>query len=198
MTTSKNQPNEMKPTPFKQPRGYLRSPLDLLKLNGRMFYYMVRVPWFKKSAQISRSYSEKLMLAVTGVSSCNYCSYLHTKTALASGVNIEEINRALKGELDNFTPDEAPGLAYAQHWCEQRSYPDNEVRNNVVKHYGEDKVRRMEASMMMVYFGNQCSNTLEAYHLDLVTEGKFCFILTLIPTAPIAWMIKTIGEFRHS
>ncbi len=47
---------------------------------------------------ISPAFRERLMLAVTAVNGCRYCSYFHTGEALKSGLSQEEISRLLSGE----------------------------------------------------------------------------------------------------
>ena len=50
------------------------------------------------------------MLAVTGVNSCVYCSYRHTKTALERRVNNDEIRDILNGEFGNVPENEQIAL----------------------------------------------------------------------------------------
>ena len=49
---------------------------------------------------LSPAFKERLMLAVTEVNDCRYCSYFHTRQALKSGVSPEEINRLLSGDVE--------------------------------------------------------------------------------------------------
>ncbi len=44
---------------------------------------------------ISHGFRERLMLAVTAVNGCRYCSYFHARQALKSGLTPEEISRLL-------------------------------------------------------------------------------------------------------
>ena len=44
---------------------------------------------------ISPAFRERLMLAVTAVDGCRYCSYFHAKQALKSGITPEEISQLL-------------------------------------------------------------------------------------------------------
>ena len=44
---------------------------------------------------ISPDFRERLMLAVTAVNGCRYCSYAHTRAALKGGLSREEISGLL-------------------------------------------------------------------------------------------------------
>jgi len=46
-----------------------------------------------KARRVSREFSERIMLAVTEVNGCRYCSYFHAKVALKAGME--------KGEIEN-------------------------------------------------------------------------------------------------
>jgi AhpD family alkylhydroperoxidase len=72
---------------------------------------------------ISPAFRERLMLAVTAVNGCRYCSYFHTGEALKSGLSREEISRLLSGQADACPPQEAPAVIYAQHWAESNARP---------------------------------------------------------------------------
>ena len=62
-------------------------------------------------------FRERLMLAVTAVNGCRYCSYFHAKQALKSGITPEEISRLLSGTVENCPEDETVAIIYAQHWA---------------------------------------------------------------------------------
>jgi AhpD family alkylhydroperoxidase len=55
----------------------------------------------KAKGLLSPVFRERLMLAVTAVNGCRYCSYFHAKQALKSGITQEEINQLLSGTVDN-------------------------------------------------------------------------------------------------
>ena len=62
---------------------------------------------------IPPTFRERLMLAVTAVDGCRYCSYFHARQALRSGLNPEEISRLLSGDADNCPEEEAVAVIYA-------------------------------------------------------------------------------------
>ncbi len=66
---------------------------------------------------ISPAFRERLMLAVTAVYGCRYCSYFHAKRGLKSGVDSEEAVALLAGSLEMCPSKEAIALLYAQQWA---------------------------------------------------------------------------------
>jgi AhpD family alkylhydroperoxidase len=115
-----------------------------------------------RSQRISRAFAEKIMLAVTAVNGCRYCSYGHAKTALASGVSPEEVDLLLSGEIGHVSPGEALALFFAQHYAESGDHPDPEMVQKLVKTYGQEKARDILAHIRMITFGNLSGNTFDA------------------------------------
>jgi len=76
---------------------------------------------------ISPAFRERLMLAVTAVNGCRYCSYFHAKQALKSGLTPSEIGQLLSGDVTYCPEEQAIALIYAQHWAEYDAHPDPEA-----------------------------------------------------------------------
>ena len=119
---------------------------------------------------ISAAFRERLMLAVTAVNGCRYCSYFHARQALKSGVSHEEISRLLSGDVTNCPEDEAAAVLFAQHWAESNTHPDPETVEQLRETYGADRAEAIEAYLHMIYLGNLLGNTWD-YFLYLVTFG---------------------------
>ena len=60
----------------------------------------------KRKKELSPSFIERIMLAVTQVNCCAICSYAHTKKALESGMSNKEIQNMLSGIIDDVPTDE--------------------------------------------------------------------------------------------
>jgi AhpD family alkylhydroperoxidase len=95
----------------------------------------------KDKGIISPAFRERLMLAVTAVNGCRYCSYFHTKQALKSGMTPEEIEVLLSGSIANCPEDESVALIYAQYWAESNARPDADAVNKLREVYGDEKSR---------------------------------------------------------
>ena len=110
---------------------------------------------------IDSAFRERLMLAVTAVHRCRYCSYAHTREALSSGVSQREIEALVQGMFEGSPSEEVTALLYAQHWAEANGNPETPVRDQVVAKYGEQMVRRMELVLRMIRVGNLSGNTFD-------------------------------------
>jgi AhpD family alkylhydroperoxidase len=66
-----------------------------------------RLKEVKNKGLISPAFQERLMLAVTAVEGCRYCSYFHARQALKSGVTPKEISQLLSGDVDSCPEEEA-------------------------------------------------------------------------------------------
>lgn len=120
---------------------------------------------------VSSAFRERLMLAVTAVNQCRYCSYFHARQALKSGVPQQDISNLLAGEIDACPPEEAPALAYAQHWAESDSKPDPEAADRLRAIYGEDKAVAINVLLRMIRLGNLTGNFFD-YLLYKVSFGR--------------------------
>ena len=122
--------------------------------------------------EIDRAFRERLMLAVTQVNGCRYCSYAHARMALTEGIAPEEIEALGQGMFTGSPPEEIPALLYAQHWAEADGQPDAEVRQHVAAQYGDPVVEKMELILRMIRMGNLLGNTWD-YVLYRISFGHW-------------------------
>jgi AhpD family alkylhydroperoxidase len=120
---------------------------------------------------IDGPFRERLMLAVTAVNRCKYCSYAHAKQALVEGLKAEEIKALQDGILDDCPESELPGLLYAQHWAETQGKPEPEVREQLREKYNEETVRAIELTLRTIQMGNLLGNTAD-YILYRLSFGR--------------------------
>lgn len=124
-------------------------------------------------AEIPPVFRERLMLAVTAVNECRYCSYFHAGQALKAGVPEQEMRSLLAGDLPADVPaEEIAGLLYAQHWAERSGQPDPEARRGLVQAYGETKAQAIEALLLMIQIGNLSGNSGD-YLLYRLSFGRW-------------------------
>ena len=125
-----------------------------------------------RSGLVSYSFRERLMLTVTEVNGCRYCSFFHAREALKAGLTEEEIRDYLQGELSNAPADELPALLYAQHWAESDGKADLDLQQILVKTYGRDRAEAIETILHMIRMGNLLGN-LGDYILFRISFGRF-------------------------
>lgn len=121
----------------------------------------------RKEGLVSKEFSERIMLAVTEVNGCRYCSYFHTQVALKAGLDAQEINDTLAGDFGNAPAEELPALLFAQHYAEQAGQPDPELVTNLIDTYGEVRARAIIANIRGIMIGNASGNAFDALRLRL-------------------------------
>ena len=103
---------------------------------------------------IIKAFNEKIMLAVTQVNGCRYCSWFHTRVAMKEGISKAEIHTLLGGEFDGADEDEIQALLYAQHYADTGGKPSEESRKKLYETYGRERARAIEASIKAITVGN--------------------------------------------
>ncbi len=144
---------------------------DIIKDASEIFTHRKQIKSLMSGDVISESFRERIMLTVTEVNGCRYCQYAHTKMALKSGLTKEEINALSSGTLHNCPDEEVPALLYAQHWAENKGARDGDVRQEIIKTYGEKKTQLLEVAMKMIQMGNLLGNTWD-FLLFRISFGK--------------------------
>jgi AhpD family alkylhydroperoxidase len=118
-----------------------------------------RLREIKEKGLLSPAFQERLMLAVTSVEGCRYCSYFHSKLALKGGVSQEEIGKLLSGEVEGCPEEETLAVLYAQHWAESNTCPDQEAVDRLKETYGSEKAEAIHLMLRMIRLGNLMGNT---------------------------------------
>lgn len=125
-----------------------------------------------RSDGLDSAFRERLMLVVTGVNGCRYCSYVHAREALAKGISRDEIRSLGERIFEGSPPEEVPALLYAQYWAEKDGKPDWTMRERIRQRYGSDMLDRIEAVLRMIRMGNLMGNTMD-YVLYRVSLGRW-------------------------
>jgi len=116
----------------------------------------------RSERSVNSSFSERIMLAVTGVNDCRYCSYGHAKRALECGVTQEEIELLLGGDFGRVPPAEAPAILFAQHYAESGGNPDPDAIRTLEETYGKRTAEDILFRIRMITLGNLTGNTFDA------------------------------------
>ncbi|MBN2283243.1 MAG: carboxymuconolactone decarboxylase family protein [Deltaproteobacteria bacterium] len=132
---------------------------DLFLLGANGFAYIRNA----RNATVSDALREKLMVAVSGVLACKYCTWLHSEMALTHGVKSAEIQKLLSQEMGYFPEDEAVALAFAQHYSESGGCPREEAEKRLYDYYGKKKAQYILSYLQIIYFGNLAGNTVDAF-----------------------------------
>jgi AhpD family alkylhydroperoxidase len=117
-----------------------------------------------KNKSIPKSFSEKIMLVITAVNGCRYCSWFHARQALSSGMNEAEIKEILDLQFHaNASEKEIPALLYAQNYAENDRKPDKEVADRLFEFYDEKTAGDIILYIRAIFFGNLTGNTFDAF-----------------------------------
>jgi AhpD family alkylhydroperoxidase len=141
---------------FYTPGAFLRDVAGVLK-------HLPELRSAARSRRVSRAFAEKIMMVVTQVNGCRYCSYFHTRMALSAGVSDPEIGSLLALEIGSFPTEEAVAFAFAQHYAETRGRPDPEAERRLREQYGPEIARDILSYIRMITVGNLAGNTVDAF-----------------------------------
>lgn len=132
-----------------------------------------RLKYAMRGDLISKKFRERLMLMVTKVNGCRYCSYYHAQEALKAGISDDELESLMTGTIPTDTPkDEIPALLYAQYWAEADSRPDPKIQLKLVDTYGVEKSNEIEMILRVIRAGNLSGNLWD-YILYRISFGHW-------------------------
>ena len=121
---------------------------------------------------VQPDFRERLMLVVTEVNGCRYCSYGHGLAALKAGVPQEQIDELSAGLIPSGAPrEEISALLYAQHWAECNARPDPLATARLVDIYGAEKAEAIQVLLRMIRVGNLLGNQGD-FILFKVSSGR--------------------------
>jgi len=112
--------------------------------------------------RISHAFSEKIMLAVTQVNGCRYCSYAHTRLALQAGVTEPELRDLFMGEFSHIPEHELIAVLFAQHYAEQADRYDAATWQSLIETYGAEVASDILTHIRVITFANLYGNTFDA------------------------------------
>jgi len=115
-----------------------------------------------RGGRVNHAFAEKIMMVVTSVNGCRYCSYGHSRAALAAGIPEAELQKLMLLDLGTFPENEVVALTFAQHYAESCCNPDPAAWQRVTSYYGEETANDMLTYMRMITFGNLLGNTFDA------------------------------------
>src|SRR3972149_658132 len=72
----------------------------------QIFDHMDDLHQAARGRRVSKAFAEKIMLVVSSVNGCRYCSYGHSRVALAVGVSETELQSLLALDLGTFPANE--------------------------------------------------------------------------------------------
>ena len=112
----------------------------------------------------SRALREKVMLAVTSVNDCRYCSYVHTGLALAHAVDLGELRQLLdSGTFGDVDERDAVATLFAQHFAETIRHPSPSACAALARQFNAYQRLEIMAYIHAIYMANLGGNTFDAW-----------------------------------
>ena len=151
------------PLPF---GGFKKRTITAAQLAGRMaslvpeLGMMYRV-WMKE--EVDPGFREELMLAVSRLNGCRFCSWGHHEWAQISGVPDEELARLEQLDPSGFDRRKWLAISYVRALVKedfQRVQP--ELRRAMQHKYSPEEIRQIELIAKVMDVGNRGSNTFDA------------------------------------
>lgn len=151
-----------------------------LPLFRRRYYRSARQLWrdlrqlaalrTQPHAVVAPALRERLMLVVTAVNQCRYCTAFHARAAPVSGLAPDEIALLLTGALQHAPVAEQPALLYAHGWAAADA-PDRSSYAELVAIYGPDQAAGIALVLHTIRVGNLLGNTAD-YLLFRLSGGR--------------------------
>lgn len=165
---------------------------------------------FRLVKKIDHAFSKRIILAVTGVNGCRYCSYFHSRQALTLNLTPSEVQQLQQGSFEEVPEDEVIAVTFAQHYAESQGHPDPIAWQRLVDQYGPETARAIMANIRMITMGNLLGNTFDAFLSRLQHRpapessatselGVFSLTLTVLPAAMAGGIVaRTLDRSLHS
>ena len=111
----------------------------------------------------SRALREKVILGVTSVNDCRWCSWLHSGIALTHGVDLDELQSLLdSGTFGAVDEREATAVLFGQHFAETFRRPTPEARRALARQFTPWQRLEIMAWIHFIYFCNLAGNSADA------------------------------------
>jgi AhpD family alkylhydroperoxidase len=116
-----------------------------------------------RADRVDAQFAEKIMLAVTAVNECRYCTRYHTSMAQETGIDQSTIDLILESDIDTAVDEtEKAALVFAQRYAEANGDPPSVALSELRAAYGSETARDVQAFVRAIYFGNLSGNTVDA------------------------------------
>jgi AhpD family alkylhydroperoxidase len=138
-------------------------PLLVRSFGALVLYAPVRWISLVKPAT-SRALREKVMLGVTSVNDCRWCTWLHSGIALKHGVDLDELQSLLEpGTFGALDDREATAVLFAQHFADTLRRPTPEAQRALARQFTPWQRLEIMAWIHFIYFSNLAGNSADAW-----------------------------------
>ncbi len=115
-----------------------------------------------RSGAMSFGFRERLMMVVTEVNGCRYCSWYHSAQSIKAGLSEVELRELLAGQVPEGAPaEELPALVYARHWAQADARPDPQATRSLTEVYSAGGAAAIQVVLRTIRAGNLMGNSLD-------------------------------------
>lgn len=153
-----------------------------------------------RNPDIGHSFTGKIMMVVTAVNGCTYCTWFHAQQAVTSGMSDDEIKDMFDLQFEaSASEHELPALLFAQHYAETNRNPTPEMVTRLDEFYGEQTAQDIMLLIRVIFFGNLLGNTFDAFPARLKgqkAEGSSAlfeltfYVFTFWLMLPAKWLLQ--------
>lgn len=107
---------------------------------------------------------EKVMLGVTAVNDCRYCSWVHTGLALQNGVDLDELGHLLDAAtFGDVQGRDATAILFAKHFADTAREPSPEAQAALAREFTPREREEIMAYIHAIWFANLAGNSADAW-----------------------------------
>lgn len=143
------------------------------------------------SKRISGIFKEKLLLTITAVNKCRYCTMVHTRISQKMGMSREDIKKIFVFNFSELEDDELEAIMFAHHYAESGQKPSKQATKELLSSYDKEKARDIFNYIILITYGNLMGNTIESFESRIKgcppEFGSFFF----------EFLVYTLGFFFH-
>ena|GEM_PF-1942180 len=168
---SKEASKEAPQEPSKPPNGGLfgghsKRTIGTFGFFSEMLSFVAQLPTIYKIWQkheIEAGFREELMLAVSTLNDCKYCSWGHHEWAHAAGISDEELDHIEHGDPDGIERAKWVAISYVVNFVssEYKDVPD-ELAQEMQSNYTANEIKEIELVARIMDIANRGANTWDA------------------------------------
>lgn len=137
---------------------------SLFKSSSKVFKFLPWIIWAYVFRGFSAAFSERILLVISGVNACSYCSWFHGHIALRSGVTSTEVKQLLNQLIpQGVNEKEITALLFALHYAQSGGQPLEAEIQWLRDDYSATEVKGIQGLCAAIQFGNLCGNTFDAF-----------------------------------
>lgn len=149
----------------------------------------------RRADRVGDRFAEKIMLAVTAVNECQYCTRYHTSLARETGVSEATITGVLERDVDAAVDDvERPALVFAQRYAETEGEPGRDAVAALRDEYGPSTAADIRAFVRAIHVANLLGNTYDAVRIGIAARVRAA---STVPVRLSARLARRVGTLRE-